>query len=312
MPELPEVETARRIVEQRLVGASLAAIELRLPKLLRYSNISDLSLLVGRNLLAARRRAKVLVLDWSGDWSTVIHLKLSGQISVHIGGDHWHAGHPHPDPSGEYPHKSTHMSLYFGDDRLLHFSDIRQFGWLRLMPTGDVGGFLELQRFGPEAIGPDAISVGELGSRLAKRRIPIKLALLDQSVVAGIGNIYVDEALHRAKIHPMTPANSIAESDLPRLVDSIKWAIETGVSQGGAKIINSKAHTVDGFPEAHGRKGEPCPVCGDTILKMRVGQRGTYLCPTCQPEPKAGSQSLGRSVARIPRSTPRSRRDPPN
>jgi formamidopyrimidine-DNA glycosylase len=177
--------------------------------------------------------------------------------------------------------------MYFSCDRLLHFSDIRQFGWLRLMPTGDVGGFLDRQRFGPEAVGPDAITATQLGERLAKRRIPIKLALLDQSVVAGIGNIYVDEALHRAKIHPKTPASSIQEADLPRLVDAIRWAIETGIAQGGAKIINNRAYPVDGFPEVHGRKGERCPICGDSVVKMRVGQRGTYLCPTCQPEPTA-------------------------
>jgi formamidopyrimidine-DNA glycosylase len=285
MPELPEVETARRIIEQRLVGALLAAIELRLPKLLRYSDASDLSLLIGQALLAARRRAKVLVLDWSGDWSTVMHLKLSGQISVHVGEDSWHAGHPHPDPAGEYPHKSTHLSLRFDGDRLLHFSDIRQFGWMRLMPTGDVDDFLDRQRFGPEAVGPDAITAAQLIERLAKRHIPVKLALLDQSIVAGIGNIYVDEALHRARIHPMRPANSIQEAEGSRLVEAIRWAIETGIAQGGAKIINNKAHPIDGFPEVHARKGEPCPVCGGTVVKTRVGQRGTYLCPTCQPEP---------------------------
>ena len=285
MPELPEVETARRIIEQRLVGASLVAIELRLPKLLRYSDVSDLSALVGNKLLAARRRGKILVLDWSGAWSTVFHLKLSGQISVHVGEDRWHAGHPHPDPAGMYPHKSTHMSLSFSEDRLLHFSDIRQFGWLRLMPTGEVEGFLDRQEFGPEAVGPDAITAMQLAGRLSRRRIPIKLALLDQSVVAGIGNIYVDEALHRARIHPMTPANAIQEADQSRLVEAIRWAIKTGISQGGAKIINNKAQPLDGFPEVHAREGEACPVCGDAVVKMRVGQRGTYLCPTCQPEP---------------------------
>src|SRR5687768_9527826 len=100
MPELPEVETARRIVEQRLVGSTLASFELRLPKLLRYSAISDLSVLVGQELLVARRRAKILIIDWSGGWSTAFHLKLSGQISIHIGNERWHAGHPHPDPAG--------------------------------------------------------------------------------------------------------------------------------------------------------------------------------------------------------------------
>lgn len=285
MPELPEVETARRIVEQRLVGASLTSVELRLPKLIRYSTYSDLTVLLGRELVAARRRAKILVLEWSGDWSTALHLKLSGQISVHIGNERWHAGHPHPDPSGEYPGKMTHLTMVFDGGELLHLSDLRQFGWLRLMPTDDVDAFIELQRFGPEAVGTDSISVADLSARLARRGIPIKLALLDQTIVAGIGNIYVDEALHRARLHPATPANQVPESQLAGLIDAIRWAIEIGIQQGGAKIISNKAYPVDGFPEVHGRKGELCPVCGDTILKTRVGQRGTYLCPTCQPEP---------------------------
>ena len=287
MPELPEVETARRIIEQRLVGASLVAVELRLPKLLRYSDISDVNVLIGRELLAARRRAKILTLDWSGDWSSVIHLKLSGQISVHVGGERWHAGHPHPDPMGDYPHRTTHMTLVFEDDRVLHFSDLRQFGWLRLMPTPGVGAFLDQQRFGPEAVGPDAITATQLENRLARKGIPIKTALLDQSIVSGIGNIYVDEALHRARIHPMTPARQVPAHELPELIDAIRWAIQTGIEQGGAKIISNKAYPVDGFPEVHGRKGEACPICGDTIIKTRVGQRGTYLCPTCQPAPTA-------------------------
>lgn len=287
MPELPEVETARRIVEQRLIGASLLSVELRLPKLIRNSDLPELGVLVGQTLVRTRRRAKLLVLDWSADLSTVLHLKLSGQISVQTRDERWHAGHPHPDPAGPYPHKSTHLTFGFDGDRLLHFSDIRQFGWLRLMPTADVDMFLEKQRFGPEAVGAEAITVADLGSSLVRRGIPIKLALLDQSIVAGIGNIYVDEALHRARLHPKTPANQVTELQLPGLIDAIRWAIETGIQQGGAKIVASKAYPVDGFPEVHGRKGELCPVCRDLVVKIRVGQRGTYLCPTCQPESTA-------------------------
>lgn len=285
MPELPEVETARRIIEQRLVGASLVSIELRLLKLLRYSDLPDLSILVGDQLESARRRGKILVIDWSGDWSTLFHLKLSGQISIHVDRDRWHAGHPFPDPTGNYPQKSTHLTMIFTDGRLLHLSDLRQFGWIRLMPTSGVERFLERQRLGPEAVGPEAFTVNQLGSALARRSIPIKLALLDQSVVSGIGNIYVDEALHRARVHPMTPANQLPPTTFPQLVAAIRWAIETGIEQGGAKVISNKAYPVDGFPEVHARKGEPCPVCGGTVIKIRVGQRGTYLCPTCQPEP---------------------------
>lgn len=209
MPELPEVETARRIIERCVVGASLVAVEVRLEKMLRLSPLSDIGILIGKELLAARRRAKLLILDWSDGLAMLIHLKLSGQVSAQCGDLRQTAGHPIPDPQGPYPHKTTHVTLTFDNGYDLHLSDLRQFGWIRIMPEADVAVFLEGQRFGPEANGPDGISVEDLAAKLARRSIPIKLALLDQTVVAGIGNIYVDEALHRAKIHPSLPANRL-------------------------------------------------------------------------------------------------------
>jgi len=285
MPELPEVETARRIIESTLVGAHLIATEVRLPKMLRYSVLPDIDVLLGMQLLSVRRRAKVLITDWSHDLAMLFHLKLSGQVSLQRDGERRTAGHPVPNPDGPYPHKTTHISFDFDSGWTLHLSDVRQFGWIRIMPAGAVDGFIAAQSFGPEAVGPNGITAEQLAASLARRSIPIKLALLDQTVVAGIGNIYVDEALHRARIHPMTPAKAVPQEELPTLVDAIQWAIGKGIEQGGAKIIHNKAYPIDGFPEVHARKGEACPVCGDEIIKIKVGQRGTYLCPTCQPEP---------------------------
>jgi formamidopyrimidine-DNA glycosylase len=296
MPELPEVETARRHIEKQLAGATLIAVELRLPKLLRFSDVPDPAILIGHQIVAARRRAKVLIIDWSDDWAMLLHLKLSGQISIHNGDIRHTAGHPIPDPAGAYPHKATHLSLDFDNGATLHLSDVRQFGWIRIMPAAAVEPFLAAQSFGPEGIGEGGIDAGQLAASLARRSIPVKLALLDQKLVAGIGNIYVDEALHRAKIHPLSPANVVSQGDIPKLLDSIRWALETGVQQGGAKMIHNKAYPVDGFPEVHARKGEACPACGDTIVKIKVGPRGTYLCPTCQPEPTAGSRFPRRSA----------------
>jgi formamidopyrimidine-DNA glycosylase len=286
MPELPEVETARRIIESTVVGARVVGTELRLAKMLRFSDFPDTDILVDHRLVAARRRAKILILDWSDDLALLTHLKLSGQVSMHNGEKRLTAGHPVPDPTGLYPHKSTHLSLKFDNGWTLHLSDLRQFGWVRIMAAGSVDSFIAAQLFGPEAIGLDGVTATQLSATLARRSIPIKLALLDQKVVAGIGNIYVDEALHRARIHPMTPANQVTADVMPDLVLAIQWALETGLQQGGAKIIHNKAYPIDGFPEVHARKGERCPVCGDEIIKIKVGPRGTYLCPTCQLDPK--------------------------
>ena len=310
MPELPEVETARRLIEQQLVGATVVSAELRLAKLLRFSDFPALDILIGRRLEAARRRAKLLILDWSLDLSMLVHLKLSGQVSIHNDNGRFSAGHPVPDPAGPYPHKSTHLSLEFDSGATLHLSDVRQFGWVRLMPAASVDPFIASQLFGPEGIGDGGIDAKQLATSLARRSIPIKLALLDQKLVAGIGNIYVDEALHRARIHPLTPANSLSRPKVSALLDAIQWALETGVQQGGARIIHNKAHPIDGFPEVHARKGEDCPVCGDTIVKIKVGPRGTYLCPTCQRAPRAGSRSSRQSGGRTQPAVPRTPPDP--
>jgi formamidopyrimidine-DNA glycosylase len=286
MPELPEVETIRRIVERELVGRTLTGIDLTLPKLLRDSPMPTLDLLLGRTLESVDRRAKVLVTNWSGDLSVLTHFKLAGQLAVRRpDGTMVVAGHPVPNPEGDYPHKATHLTLQFDDGTIVYYSDIRQFGWWRLMPTEDVPEALAAFQFGPEGIDGDGFDRDEFANRLARRRIAIKPALLDQRVVAGLGNIYVDEALHRAHIHPATPANRLTGNQIDALHEAIGWALERGIEQGGAEIRHGKAYPRDGFPAIHAREGEPCMTCGTAIVKTTVGGRGTYFCPTCQPAP---------------------------
>lgn len=306
VPELPEVETIRRIVERELVGRTLSSVEVRVPKLLRGSPMTSLDPLVGRRLTGARRRAKVLVIDWSGSLSLLVHFKLAGQLAVmRADGVRSIAGHPVPDPLGPYPHKVTHVTMTFDNDVVTYISDVRQFGWLRLMPSADVEGALAAFKFGPEAVGPEGISRKELAERLARRGVAIKVALLDQGVLAGLGNIYVDEALHFARLHPSRPANQLTGDELDRLHDAIPWALERGIEQGGAKIVHHRAYPVDGFPDVHARQGEPCSTCGTPIVKTRVGDRGTYWCPTCQPEHVTDTtrRRAPRTIAVPPRTT---------
>jgi formamidopyrimidine-DNA glycosylase len=289
MPELPEVETIRRIVERELTGRTLTGLELTLPKLVRDSPLPDLELLVGRTLLRADRRAKVLITHWSGGLSVLTHFKLAGQLAVlRPDGTRVVAGHPVPDPEGPYPHKATHLALRFGDT-IAYYSDVRQFGWWRLMPTDDVDAALGTFRFGPEGTGSDEFARDDLAARLQRRRIAVKQALLDQRVVAGLGNIYVDEALHRARIHPGAPANSLNPDEIARLHEAISWALDRGIEQGGAAIRRGRAYPRDGFPAVHARQDEPCSTCGTAIIKVKLGGRGTYYCPVCQPELAAAS-----------------------
>jgi formamidopyrimidine-DNA glycosylase len=289
VPELPEVETMRRIVERELVGRMVSAVELTLPKLLRDSPLTNLDRLVGRRVQSARRRAKLLVIDWSDDLSWLLHFKLAGQLAVfHPNGARQVAGHPVPNPAGPYPHKATHLIVHFTDATTLYLSDIRQFGWLRMMPTADIDAAIGAFGFGPEGTGADAIALVDLAARLARRRVPLKTALLDQTVVAGLGNIYVDEALHRARLHPTRAASSLTAEELDRLHEAIIWSLDQGIAQGGAKIIHGRAYPRDNFPSVHGRANEPCFTCATPIAKIRVGARGTYLCPTCQPDEGIG------------------------
>jgi formamidopyrimidine-DNA glycosylase len=224
----------------------------------------------------------VLTIDFSADLTLMVHFKLAGQFAVHhLDGTRAVAGHPVPKPDGPYPHRATHIVFTFEDGTVAYYSDVRQFGWLRLMPTSDVEAEIGRFQFGPEAM-RGSFSLEYLLGRLLRRRVPIKTALLDQTVLAGLGNIYVDEALFAAGINPFRSASSLGESELAALVEAIPSAIEEGIKQGGATIVNSRAIPIDGFPAVHGRAGEPCIRCGRTIEKTRVGVRGTYLCSGCQ------------------------------
>ena len=283
MPELPEVETVRRGIERHLTGLTVASVQVRLPKLLRDSPLPDAQILVGERVLGARRRAKVLVVDFSSDLSLLLHFKLAGQWAIVLpDGMRVIAGHPVPAPDGPYPHKSTHAEIHFTDGTIVYYSDIRQFGWWRLMPTSGVEDAIAAFGFGPEGLG-DQLDADALSSVMTRRGIPIKTLLLDQTYIAGLGNIYVDEALHSARVHPARPAKTLNEHERLATLAAIPWALEEGLKQGGAKIIHSRAFPIENFPAVHGREGEPCFRCGTTIEKTRVGQRGTYFCPTCQP-----------------------------
>jgi len=272
VPELPEVETVRRSVERYLTGIPIASIDNRLPKLLRDSPLADLDLLVGQEIVGARRRAKVLVVDFTSELSLVVHFKLAGQWAIFLpDGMRVIAGHPVPAPDGPYPHKSTHAEMRFTDGTIVYYSDIRQFGWWRLMPTSGVDDALAAFGFGPEGIGEE-LDVDALAAGIGRRRIPIKTLLLDQSFIAGLGNIYVDEVLHSARVHPARPAQSLADRERLAVLSAVPWALEEGIKQGGAKIIHSRAFPIETFPAVHGGAGGPGFHCGSSVEKIRVGR----------------------------------------
>ncbi len=287
MPELPEVEGARRGIAEQLVGRQVIGYELWLPKLIVANDGLSLDSLQGDTLTNAERFGKYLLLTFDGI-SAVIHLKLSGQLIARGDGiPGFAAGHPVPAYDAPMPHKSTHLRLDFEGDAHLYLTDIRHFARVWLMPHEDVPDYLKGLK-----LGPDVIS-SEFSARLLRQQLErrpgtkIKPALLDQSVVAGIGNIYADETLWQARIHPERLVGSLSDGELRRIYNGIVKTMEYAVPIGGAHILHTKAQPEVGeFPFVHGREGLPCPRCGTTIIKTRVNNRGTYICPKCQRMPK--------------------------
>ncbi len=285
MPELPEVEGARRGIAEQLVGRKITGYQLWLPKLIVSERGLSLDDLKNTTLTSVERHGKYMVLAFDG-MDAIVHLKLAGQL-IGRGDDipGFAAGHPVPAYDAPMPHKSTHLRLDFEGDAHLFLTDIRHFARVWLLPHEDLSEHLEGLKLGPDLLS-EAFTRKSFAEQLVRRKgTKIKPALLDQSVVAGIGNIYADESLWQAKIHPARLTGSLSKAEIKRLHDGIVTTMEHAVPVGGARILNTKAQPEVGeFPFVHGREGLPCPRCGTTIIKTRVNNRGTYLCPRCQPE----------------------------
>ena len=283
MPELPEVEAARRGIAEQLAGKRLVDYAVWQPRIIVADQGLTLDDLLGRRLDQVERRGKYLALSFE-EAGALVHLKLSGQLAARgarIAG--FAAGHPVPAFDAPLPHKSTHLRLDFEDGSHLFLTDIRHFARVRLLPSAALPETLDRLALGPDVSAP-TFSVAMLGDQLRRRLGKLKPVLLDQTVVAGLGNIYVDESLWQAALHPERSVSSLDDDDLERLHAGIVTTMQLAIPLGGARILHGKARTDPGtFPFVHGREGLPCPRCGTPIVKTRVGGRGTYTCPRCQP-----------------------------
>ncbi len=286
MPELPEVETVRRGLSELIIGKTVHTETHDTAK--GFPNAPDdvSRFLVGATITDVRRRAKVLMIDLSTKYSLIIHLKMTGQL-VFVGETRFGAGHPNDSLVNELPDKSTRVTLTFTDETKLFFNDQRKFGWMRLMPTVEIPNIDFMQRVGPEPLS-DNFTPKEFMQRFARRgKTNIKAALLDQSVVAGIGNIYADESLWGAKIHPKRLVNTITEQEFELLFHEMREVMNLAVEKGGSSnhtYVNAegKKGSYMDFARVFRREGLACPRCGTTIEKLRVAGRGTHICPFCQ------------------------------
>lgn len=290
MPELPEVETIRIGLAQLLPGLVIKNVNHDWPKSFPNAPADVARFMVGATVLAVHRRAKVLIIDLSSKYSLVIHLKMTGQL-IYVGQKRFGAGHPTKDLVGELPAKATRVTIDFTDDSRLFFNDQRKFGWMRLLPTVEIPEIDFFKKVGPEPLEAD-FSVDMFTQRLSRRKNSnIKAVLLDQTVIAGVGNIYADESLWLAKIHPATVVSQIPKAKLVALHSGLIEVLKLSIKKGGSTDKNyvdaqGKRGSYLTFANVFRRNGQPCPRCGNTILKIRVAGRGTHYCPYCQKEPK--------------------------
>lgn len=277
MPELPEVETVRRSLESTVVGKTIAAVSVRLARIVRTP--ADLHtferLLQGCTVYGVSRRGKYLLFDL-GAYTLISHLRMEGQYRFAEQADD-------PEPT------HTHVVFAFADGSALRYRDVRQFGTMDLLAKDEplLRGVTEL---GPEPFDP-ALTPERLHKRVHARTAPIKAVLLDQSCLAGLGNIYVDEALFAAGLHPELPANRLTKAQAATLLREIRDVLERAIVAGGSSI---KTY-VDGYGRhggfqialsVYGRTGQSCMRCGVPVEKMRVAGRGTHVCPNCQKRPR--------------------------
>ena len=292
MPELPEVETVRRGLERALVGQTIASVEMRRADLRFALPEKMVERLTGRAIAAVRRRAKYLLIDLDDDQTLIAHLGMSGSFRLSRAGAEITPGatyYEHPRLS-----KHDHVVFALSDGSTATFNDPRRFGFMRLVPTRDVesGGHLGTLGLEPLAGLLDAATLARV---TAGRRVSLKAALLDQSVVAGLGNIYVCEALHRAGLSPRRSASSLAKKDgsptiragvlAPAIVDVLVEAVEAGGST--LRDFSDAQGTMGYFQHrfrVYDRTGLPCtrPGCGGTVARIVQGGRSTYFCARCQ------------------------------
>lgn len=287
MPELPEVETVRRGLQGLIVDRTVKTVHHDTPKSFPNADADVNNFLLGARITGVRRRAKVLMIDLSTEYTLVIHLKMTGQLVFRAAGIAFGAGHPNDSLIGELPDRSTRVTFVFNDDSKLFFNDQRKFGWVRLLPTIEVPNIDFMRKVGPEPLEAD-FTPEQFTERFERRKkTSIKAALLDQTVVAGVGNIYADESLWGAKLHPNTLVGNVTKNQFKKLYSELRDVMNLSIEKGGSTDknyvnVDGKRGSYIDFARVFRQEGQACPRCGTTIIKFRAAGRGTHICPQCQ------------------------------
>ena len=285
MPELPEVETVRRRLAPALEGRRFERVVITDPRLTRPDDPFEVAReLEGERVTKVDRRGKYLIVRFESGRALLIHLRMTGSLRHAAAGE-----------LGDDLHRRAVVNLDDGSD--VAYRDVRRFGtWLLLEPS-DVDTYIDT-RVGKEPL-EDSYKAKHLAEKIEKRRAPIKAAILDQRTVAGVGNIYADEALWRAQVHPLTPANELTPDKVKAVHKGIRASLQAGVRRQGStlrdyQLPDGSSGTAQDRFKVYGRAGLPCERCGTPIDKIRVAGRGTWYCPSCQVYRGAASNSSSR------------------
>jgi formamidopyrimidine-DNA glycosylase len=272
MPELPEVETIRRTLLERVLGLVITEVKILWPPVAQnWQERIFAEVVTGRSIESIERRGKYLLFSLDEGWSLVAHLRMTGRLNYYS--------------CGQVPERHTHLvfSLSQGE---LHFSDVRKFGRIQLMPTDTRSLSASLTKLGPEPLAAD-FTADILGNRLASKKTNLKAALLDQRVLAGLGNIYADEALFRAGLAPERKACSLSADETRKLHGAIREVLNAGISARGTSFrdyrdANGQEGSFQALLQVYGRGTQPCLKCGRPLAKMRIAGRTTVFCINCQ------------------------------
>ena len=280
MPELPEVETIKRGLSKFILKKKLVKVEVLCEK----SFVGDKAVVAGKKVMELRRFGKALVIDFEGEKSVMIHLRMTGQL-IWQGKERYAAGHPSENFVAELPNKQTRVVFEFEDGKLF-FNDQRKFGFCKVMDSSEVEKDEFIKKLAKE---PWAMNAEELAEQFKRHKNSVvKAVLLDQSIICRLGNIYADETLFFAGVHPERRAGTISEAEVKKILEGAKKVMQESIDSGGStmatyvKADGTRGDYLEKFAQVFRKEGTPCPKCGTMIRKIRVAGRGTHICPECQ------------------------------
>ena len=275
MPELPEVEAIKRVIEPQIQGLSIQSMDIRRSEVVAHPSADEFSQrLIGQTVDRMERRGKFLLICFRSGDRVILHLRMTGCLLL--------------TPAGYPEEKHTHLVFQMEDGRELRFSDMRRFGRFWLIQKDEEDTYSGIGKLEKEPSDPN-FTAEYLLSRLAKRKKAIKECLLDQSIIAGIGNIYSDEILFRAKIYPARAANSLTGEEWERLARVIPECLSFFIEKNEItpeEYLETKGQDYRNTPflQVYGHAGEPCPMCGEPLIRTVIGGRSSTWCPNCQKE----------------------------